>query len=130
MEGTKLTKGIYAAMIVFAVIAVVSPEIFHLCDAPMHCNYSYKAVLGLSATVAASSVAGIIAKTAEARRLISLGTLVAGLFIILEPSMLIGVCGSTKMACNYGLKPVWNLSGGAIMLASLVNLYTSKEVEV
>jgi hypothetical protein len=129
MDRKQLTTGTYAAMIALAAIAAASPMIFQLCEAPMHCVDSYRAILGLCAFVTACSVAAIITGNMKARRYISLGTLVAGLFIILVPSVLIGVCGSTKMACNYGLKPVWNLAGGAIMLASLINLYASKEVE-
>jgi len=95
----------------------------------MHCYYTFKAINGLAGVVLISALGGIFSKQMETRRLLSLGTLVAGLFMILEPSVLIGVCASTKMPCNYGLKPVWNLTGGAIMLASLVNLVVSKEVD-
>jgi len=129
MDRKKLTTAVYAAMLALSVLTFISPLMFKLCESPMHCYYSFKAINGLASVVLVSSLAGIFSKEMETRRLLSLGTLVAGLFMILEPSVLIGVCSSTKMPCDYGLKPVWNLSGGAIMLASLVNLIASKEVD-
>ena len=93
----------------------------------MHCYYSFMAELGLSAIALSASIAAFFSKGLEAPRMLSIPVFVCGVFAIAFPSFLIGVCASPEMACHYGDLPVWNLSGGLMVLLSLAVFLISKE---
>jgi len=122
---------IAAAEILLAAIMVVVPKtVFPVCESPMHCYESYMAESGLAAVVAVAAVLSIVSKGMETPRLLSGVTAVCGLFVILYPSALIGVCGSPKMPCHYGLLPVWNLIGGVLVVLSLAVFIVAREEKV
>jgi hypothetical protein len=109
------------------VIILVPLTVFPVCEAPMHCHQSYMAEIGTAGVVISAALMMILAKGMEAPRMLSLVTAVAGIFIALYPSTLIGVCGSPRMPCHYGLLPVWNLMGGALVLLSVIVFFVARE---
>ena len=111
-----------------AVLALVAPlYIFPACEPPMHCHFSFMGEVGASSVVIVAAGATVIAKGMEAARALSSVTAVAGLFMILYPSVITGVCESPMMPCHYGLLPSWNLIGGAVMLISTVVFIAARE---
>ena len=111
-----------------AVLALVTPlYIFPACESPMHCHYSFINEIGMATVVIAAAGATMLARGMEAARLLSIVTAVAGVFMILYPSVITGVCESPMMACHYGLLPSWNLIGGSVVLLSAVVFFSARE---
>ncbi|MBI5190675.1 MAG: DUF4418 family protein [Nitrospirae bacterium] len=132
MSGRKKTVNIIVAIEAsLALLVVLVPRfVFPVCEAPMHCYYSYMAEIGTAAVIIAASAASVAAKGLEAPRMLSVPAFVAGVFVILYPSYLIGICGSPQMACHYGTMPVWNLLGGGILLLSAAVFFMAREESV
>jgi len=117
--------------ILFALLMVLVPMfVFPVCESPMHCHYSFMAEIAMAAVVVAAAAGMLVSSGMEAVRLLSAVTMVAGLFVILFPSSLIGVCASPEMACHYGTLPTWNLLGGGLSLVSVVVFFVAKEESV
>jgi hypothetical protein len=129
MLNNKKTVGfLFGGIILSSLLVALLPRfVFPVCEPPMHCYYSYMAELALSAVAASASLAALLSKGLEAPRMLSIPVFVCGGFVIAFPSFLIGVCASPEMACHYGDLPVWNLSGGLMMLLSLAVFLISKE---
>jgi hypothetical protein len=127
----KLVKALAVVEIVAALLIVLMPRlVFPVCEAPMHCYYSYMAEIGLAAVIAGAGVLTLLLKGMLAARVLSFVTAIAGLFAVLYPSVLIGVCGSPRMPCHYGLLPVWNLLGGLVIMVSLAVFIASRGEKV
>ena len=127
----KITIFLYGGILLLSLVNVLVPQfLFPVCESPMHCHYSFMAEIGLSAVALSASVAAFFSKGLEASRMLSIPVFVCGVFVIVFPSSLIGVCASPEMACHYGALPVWNLSGGLMALLSLVVFIISKEEAV
>lgn len=119
---------LFGGIILSSLLVVFLPSfVFPVCESPMHCNYSYMAELALSAVAVSASLAALFSKGLEAPRMLSIPVFVCGVFAIAFPSFLIGVCPSPEMPCHYGDLPVWNLSGGLMVLLSLAVFLISKE---
>ena len=117
-----------AAVILCAVMMVVTPlYIFIPCDPPMHCHYSYLAEAGLAVIIAWAGLMMIAARGVEAARMLAGVTAVCGVLAILYPTEITGVCASPKMPCHFGLLPVWNLLGAAVICLSAIVFFMAKE---
>lgn len=115
----KLITGLCGAEVLLAAFSLIAPlTFFPVCEAPMHCNFSFKAEAALCLVVAAAAAATWASKGAEAARMLSVVTAVCGVFMVLFPSYLFGVCASPAMACHNGLLPLWNIAGGGVVLIS------------
>ena len=124
----KLVNALAAAQILLALIIIVFPEtVFPVCGPGMHCHYSFLAETGVASVIIAASVCMFFSKRAESARLLGVLGAVCGVFVILFPSYLIGVCASPMMACHYGMLPVWNLAGGFVALFSIIIILISRE---
>lgn len=127
MKTVRVLAGVEALA---ALIAVMTPKMgLEVCEAPMHCYYSYMAEIGTAGVVIAAALATFASKGLEAPRMLSVATAACGAGFIMYPAWLIGVCGSPKMACHYGLLPVWNLMGGLILLLSIIIFFIAKEAQ-
>ncbi len=122
--------GIYAAEMALAAVMVSAPAVFPECGAPMHCHYSWMAEIGTAAVVMCAALLGAFSRGMETPRMMSLVTAVCGVFTILYPTALIGVCQSPRMPCHYGLLPVWKLAGGALVLLSIIVFFAAREDRV
>lgn len=132
MSGRKKALKVVAVaqMAVAGVIALTPSLVFPVCEAPMHCYYSYMAEIGTAAIIFAAAVAMLLSRGMESVRMLGVVSAVSGVTVILYPTTLIGVCGSPRMACHYGLLPVWNLMGGALILMSAAVFFLAKEDKV
>jgi heme/copper-type cytochrome/quinol oxidase subunit 1 len=127
----KTVKVLAAVQAVVALCIIIEPKVlFPVCDNTMHCYFSYMAEIGSAAALLAASGGMLLSKGMEAPRMLGIVCAVIGVFVILYPSTLIGVCGSPRMACHYGAMPVWNLLGGATIIVSGIIALIAKEEKV
>jgi len=127
----KTVKVLAAVQAALAVSIMFSPKVlFPVCDNTMHCYYTYMAEIGTAAALLAATGGMLLSRGMEAPRMLGLVCVVLGVFVILYPSWLIGVCGSPRMACHYGALPVWNLLGGATVIVSGIITLIAKEERV
>jgi hypothetical protein len=127
-------KTIGAFLILMALIAGVVP-LFTDCQAqgkamtlangrtvPMKCHWTALAEIAMAAPLLV--VGGLMAfnRRRETLRALSILGIVLGIFVILLPTNLIGVCMGAEMLCNMIMKPTLVLTGALITSASLVAL--------
>ncbi len=93
--------------------------------APMRCHWTAIAELALSVPLAALGAMLFFSKKNESRRNLSIMGAILGVFVVLMPTTLIGVCKSNMMACRNLMLPALVISGGLIVVASLVFFATS-----
>ena len=89
---------------------------------PMICHWTAEAEIALAVPLLA--VGGLMAfnRRRETLRALSILGIVLGVFVILLPTNLIGVCMSADMLCNMVMKPTLVFAGALITSASLVAL--------
>jgi energy-converting hydrogenase Eha subunit A len=127
-------KAIGILIMVIALVIAVVPQ-FTTCESqgrmltldngrqiPMKCSWTAQSELALSLPIFFVGGSFFGSKRRETRiALASLG-LVTGLAAVLLPTYLIGVCANPDMICNSIMKPVLLLSGGTLMVLSVVAL--------
>ena len=89
---------------------------------PMICHWTAEAEIALA--VPLLTVGGLTAfnRRRETLRTLSILGIVLGVFVILLPTNLIGICTVADMLCNMVMKPTLVLAGALITSASLVAL--------
>jgi hypothetical protein len=96
---------------------------------PMKCHWTALAEIALAVPLLA--VGGLMAfsRRRETLRALSILGVLVGVFVVLLPTNLIGVCMSADMLCNMVMKPTLVFSGALIMSASLVALMILRKEE-
>ena len=91
---------------------------------PMRCHWTAIAELGMSIPLAA--VAGLVffGKRKETRMSLSIMGAILGVFVVLFPTTLIGVCANNMMACRNLMLPALVISG-ALVVAACAALFVS-----
>jgi hypothetical protein len=93
---------------------------------PMKCHWTAIAEIGMAVPLLGVGTVMGVSKRKESRRIIAgLGALL-GIFVILFPTRLIGVCASADMLCNSVMKPTLILSGILIIAISAATLIMSE----
>ena len=93
---------------------------------PMKCHWTAIAEIGMAVPLLGVGTVMGVSKRKESRRIIAgLGALL-GIFVILFPTRLIGVCASTDMVCNSVMKPTLIFSGILVIALSVVSLVISE----
>jgi hypothetical protein len=93
---------------------------------PMKCHWTAIAEIAMAVPLAGVGAVTAVSKRKESRRILAgLGVLL-GIFVILLPTVLIGVCASADMLCNSVMKPTLILGGILIIAISLAVLITSE----
>ena len=93
---------------------------------PMKCHWTAIAEIGMAVPLLGVGAVTAVSKRKESRRILAgLGALL-GVFVILFPTALIGVCASADMLCNSVMKPTLILSGILIIAISVVTLVMSE----
>ncbi len=93
---------------------------------PMKCHWTAIAEIGLAVPLALIGIFNLTSKRKETFRTLNLIGSTLGAFVILFPTVLIGVCANAMMPCNMIEKPVLILSGVLVIGASLITLVTSR----
>jgi len=91
---------------------------------PMKCHWTAIAELGMSIPLAALGGLLFFGKRKETRQSLSILGAVLGVFVVLFPTTLIGVCASNMMACRNLMLPSLVLSG-ILVVAACVALFVS-----
>ena len=91
---------------------------------PMKCHWTAIAELGMSIPLAALGGLLFFGKRKETRQSLSILGAVLGVFVVLFPTTLIGVCASNMMACRNLMLPALVISGG-LVIAACVALFIS-----
>ena len=93
---------------------------------PMKCHWTAISEIGMAVPLFGLGAVMGVSKRKESRRILAgLGTLL-GIFVILLPTQLIGVCANADMLCNSVMKPTLIFSGILIIAISLVTLVISE----
>ena len=134
-------KIISGVLIVLALVAVIVP-IFTDCQSqgraielpngktvPMKCHWTGIASMAIGITLALLGGLIFFSKRRETQRALSILGGVLGLFLVLMPTALIGVCASSDMLCNSVMRPTLIFTGIACIVASLVALSLSMRAE-
>ena len=91
---------------------------------PMMCHWTAIAELGMSIPIAALGGLLFFSKRKETRQSLSIMGAVLGVFVVLFPTTLIGVCAGDMMACRNLMLPALVLSG-ILVVAACVVLFVS-----
>jgi hypothetical protein len=92
---------------------------------PMKCAWTAQAEIAVAAPLGLTGLMLFLSKRKESRRVLAVLGIALGVFAVLLPTALIGVCASPDMICNSVMKPTLILSGTVAAAASLVALVLS-----
>ena len=93
---------------------------------PMKCHWTAIAEIGMAVPLLGVGTVMGVTKRKESRRIIAGFGMLLGVFVVLLPTRLIGVCASADMLCNSIMKPTLILSGIVIIAISLAALVVSE----
>lgn len=92
----------------------------------MKCHWTAQSEIAMTVPLFGLGVVMGVIKRKESRRIVAgIGALL-GLFVILLPTALVGVCASADMLCNSVMKPTLILSGILIIAISIATLIMSE----
>jgi hypothetical protein len=130
-------KIIGAVLIVLALVVAIVP-MFTDCQSqgraivlengktiPMKCHWSGVAELVVAVPLFVLGVMDIINRNLLVFRYLSILGIVLGIFIILIPTNLIGVCISPEMLCSSVMRPILILAGILVVVANLAGVWIS-----
>jgi len=92
---------------------------------PMKCHWTAIAEIGLGVPAFFLGVFLFFSHNRETRIYIGLLGAILGVFIILFPTLLIGVCSSADHTCNLFMKPFLILAGSLVIVISLITTVVS-----
>jgi hypothetical protein len=92
---------------------------------PMKCHWTAQAEVGLAVPLLATGLLMTTSRRKETLRNLSFLGIILGAFVIMLPTVLIGVCGNPDMICNSIMKPFLILSGSLVTGLSLFGVYKS-----
>jgi hypothetical protein len=87
---------------------------------PMKCHWTAIAELVLGIPLAILGIELLLSRHKETRMALGILGTTMGLFIILIPTTLIGVCMMGEMLCNSVMKPALILAGSLVAVCSLI----------
>lgn len=121
-------KIIAGILVVLALVSAIVPQFadcqsqgraIELADGrtiPMKCHWTAEASIATGVPLALIGGLLFISKRRETQRVLVFLGAVLGLFLILLPTVLIGVCASADMICNSLMKPTLLFTGIATMV--------------
>jgi hypothetical protein len=96
---------------------------------PMKCLWTARAEIGMGVLLLAVGIFLFISRTLESRRFLSVLVLILGIFVLLLPTTLIGICINPDMPCVVLMKPILLLIGvvtGALGIVATAWNFTRK----
>jgi hypothetical protein len=93
----------------------------------MKCHWSGRAELVVAIPLLVLGIMDIVNRNLLVLRNLSILGIVLGIFIILIPTNLIGVCISPDMICNSTMRPILILAGILVIVANVVGLWISRK---
>ena len=92
----------------------------------MKCHWTAQSEIAMAVPLLGLGVVMGVSKRKESRRIIAGLGMLLGLFAILLPTVLVGVCASADMLCNSVMKPTLILSGILVIAISIATLIMSE----
>lgn len=124
MNKTKIT-GIVIALLGL-LTALIPTLIFKVCEGMdgkfMKCHWTAQTEVALGIAILVIGILIVLVKEKAAAAAFAVSAAINGVLVILIPTVVIGVCGSSEMACNSGTKPALIIAGALIIVASLINV--------
>jgi hypothetical protein len=130
-------KVIGAVLIILALIVAIAP-MFTDCQSQgkaivlengktvtMKCHWSGVAELVLAIPLLVLGVMVMVNRSSLVNRYLSILGIIFGIFIILIPTNLIGVCANPEMICSSVMRPIMILCGILVVVASSIGLWIS-----
>ena len=97
---------------------------------PMKCHWTARAEIALAVPLLLSGVSLLLSRRKESSRQQAAMTMALGLFVVLLPTVLIGVCAKADMVCHALMKPMLTLAGILVVaLGALCFLLASRQKE-
>ena len=93
---------------------------------PMKCHWTRQAELATAGPLAAVGILMGFSRRKRTIRALGIIGMVVGLFVILLPASLIGVCAGDQMICNMVMRPSLILAGILTIATSVVALLASR----
>ena len=78
---------------------------------PMKCHWTARAEIALAVPLLLSGVCLLFSRRKESSRQQAAMTMALGLFVLLLPTVLIGVCAKADMVCHALMRPMLTLAG-------------------
>ena len=115
-----------ASQILLGVLIAIAPRTFaHVCeveDMPMACHYTAQVALGIGIATVLLAVVGFFV-TDAARAGLDIANAVLGVFVVLTPTVLIGVCKGSMMHCHMVTMPTLIVLGVLLAVDSSIAAY-------
>lgn len=112
--------------IVLGMLIAVAPQTFaRVCavkEMPMACHYTAQAALGIGTVIAVLAVIGFFVNDGV-RSGLDIANAVLGVFVVLVPTVLIGVCKGAMMHCHMVTMPLLIVLGVLLAVTSLIAAY-------
>lgn len=108
-----------------ALIAIAPRTFAHVCavkNMPMACHYTAQVALGIGIVTVLLAVIGFFV-TDAARAGLDIANAVLGVFVVLTPTVLIGVCKGAMMHCHMVTMPTLIVLGVLLAVVSSVAAY-------
>jgi hypothetical protein len=97
---------------------------------PMKCHWTAQAESAVAVPLFATGALLTTSKKKESMRNLGILGAILGVFVILLPTALIGVCANPEMVCNSVMKPTLILTGSLVIALSLFGVIKSFKPEV
>lgn len=115
-----------ATLIVLGFLIAIGPRtIFEVCESMggdhMTCHWTAQAELGVGVVIAVLGLLHLVFKSLEIRAGLSIATLLNGVFALLIPTWLIGVCGMPSMSCHAVTRPALLVISILVIIVSVAN---------
>jgi hypothetical protein len=96
---------------------------------PMKCHWTAQAESAVAVPLFATGALLTTSKKKESMRNLGILGAILGVFVILLPTALIGVCANPEMVCNSVMKPTLILTGSLVIALSLFGVIKSFKPE-
>lgn len=90
-------------------------------NSPMKCHWTARALLGIGILIAIQGILLLLISNSAIRLGITIGIGLDGILGLLISNWLIGVCASSKMACQALTLPIVTIISSFILVGSIVN---------
>ncbi len=114
-------------IIIGLLIAFGPQTIFPVCgvhehsEEAMKCFWTARAELGAGVLISLLGLLAVLTDSARIRLGLTAAVLLNGILALLLPTVLIGVCGSTRMACRALSLPALSVLSGLLIAIAIIN---------
>jgi hypothetical protein len=120
-----MMKKVSVIGIVFVILGILIAagphSIFHVCSSSMAvCNKTADVEIYIGLSIVLEGILIFFIRNFAARLIFSIAGIISGLFTILVPTVIVGVCANPNMACNRTTRPALIILGSFTILFSII----------